>query len=96
MKPRETISKRTEAILSLFTTGSYSTSEIADALGVSQPTVYNYLKRLGLQTNHLPKRYRAAFKFEFSGKERSLIRQLAAEGLYVSQIAVALSRTIGQ
>ncbi len=87
--------QRTAEILRLYNTRQYSTSEIADQLGVSQPTVYNQLKRLRLGTSELPRRYRAPYKAEFTEVEKQEIIQLHGEGKFVTEIAVALEKTIG-
>lgn len=86
--------KRTADILRLYNTRLYSTSEIAEQLGVSQPTVYNQLKRLRLSTSELPRRYRAPYKADFNEAEKEMILQLHNKGKFVTDIAVALGRTI--
>src|SRR5260370_22340806 len=68
---------------------------MADQLGVSQPTVYKHLRRLGFNTAALPRRYRAAKKFEFSKKEKLRIIQLAQEGKKITEIALELRKTLG-
>lgn len=87
--------ERNRALLAMYKSGKFSTSEIAEKLEVSGPTVYNHLRRLGLKTTSLPRRHRAAVKFEFSASEKSSIVQLAKEGHKISQIAVQIKRTIG-
>jgi transposase len=82
-------------LLGMYKSGTLSTSEMADKLEVSIPTVYNHLRRLGLKTTSLPRRYRAAIKFEFSATEKRRIVQLAREGHKVSQIALQIKRTTG-
>jgi len=72
-----------------------STGEMANRLGVSQPTVYNHLRRLNLSTGSLPRRYRAARKFEFTKEEKKRIIELREQGKYISEIALTLKRTIG-
>jgi transposase len=82
-------------LIGMYKSNKYSTSEMANVLGVSQPTVYNHLKRLDLSTANLPSRHRAAVKFEFSAAERRKILRLHNEGNYFTDIALALGRTIG-
>lgn len=79
----------------MYKSGKYSTGEMAERLCVSPPTVYDHLRRLGLSTASLPRRYRAAVKFEFSKGERRNIIGWKNEGLYNTDIALKLRRTIG-
>jgi DNA-binding transcriptional ArsR family regulator len=79
----------------MYESGKFCTSEMAEKLEVSIPTVYNHLRRMGLKTTTLPRRHRAAVKFEFSNSEKRQIIELAREGHKVVQIAVKIKRTLG-
>jgi transposase len=81
--------------MKMYESGKLATSEMADQLEVSVPTVYNHLRRLGLSTATLPRRYRAAVKSEFSEKEKQRIVQLAQEGVKLAEMAVQIKRTSG-
>jgi len=71
---------RDRRLLRMYESGKFSTSEMAEKLEASIPTVYNHLRRMGLKTTVLPRRHRAAVKFEFSNSEKRQIIELAREG----------------
>jgi hypothetical protein len=79
----------------MYESGKLSTSEIADKLKVSPPTVYDRLRRLGLSTASLPRRYRAAIKFTFTEGEKVRIIQWKEAGIYNTEVALRLGKTIG-
>ena len=81
-----------QTLIQMYDSRQFSTSEIAGKLGVSAPTVYNQLRRLGLSTTVLKRRYKAGKKFDFSETEKTRIRLLAEEGRKVTEIALALNR----
>ena len=87
--------QRSRVLLRMYRSGRYSTGEMADKLRVSPPTVYDRLRRIGLSTHSLPRRYRAALKFEFSKQETEKIIAWKKQGLYNTDVALKLGRTIG-
>jgi DNA-binding transcriptional ArsR family regulator len=83
-------------ILDYYRDGKYSTGEIAALLSVSQPTVYNHLRRHKLSTKGvLPRRYRGPKKVNFTETQKNLIVKLHNEGKYITDIQVELGSTIG-
>jgi transposase len=85
---------RNRQLLGMYHSKKFSTGEMAEKLQVSQPTVYNHLRRLGLTTSSLPRRYRAPIKIKLSDKEENEIIQLHQCGAYVTEIALKLNRPI--
>ncbi len=88
-------SRRSRKLLRMYKSGQHSTGEMAEKLGVSPPTVYDRLRRIGLSTTSLPRRYKAATKFEFSKKEKEKITGWKNQGVYNTEIALKLGKTIG-
>ena len=87
--------RRNLILLRMYRSGNYSTGEMADESSESPPTVYDRLRRIGLSTRSLPRRYRAAVKFEFSKEETEKIIAWKKQGLYNTDVALKLGRTIG-
>jgi hypothetical protein len=87
--------QRSRLLLRMYESGRFSTGEIAERLRVSPPTVYDRLRRLGLGTSSLPRRYRAAVKCEFTEDETQKIIGWKKEGLYNTNVALRLGKTIG-
>ena len=87
--------ERNRKLLEMYESGTLATSEMARALNVTDATVYNHLRRMGLSTKDLPRRYRAVKKFEFSDQDKLRIIRLAEQGCKVNQIALLLNRSLG-
>lgn len=87
--------QRGRFLLRLYRSGKYSTGEMAEKLGVSPPTIYDRLRRMDLSTRSLPRRYRAGVKVEFSKEETEQIIAWKKQGLYNTDVALKLGRTIG-
>jgi transposase len=87
--------QRNRLLLRMYRSRRYSTGEIAERLLVSPPTVYDRLRRLGFSTSSLPRRYRAAAKVKFSEGETQKIIEFKRQGLYNTDVALKLGRTIG-
>jgi transposase len=85
--------ERQRRLETLYRSQRYSVLEIANELGVSHPTVYNHLRRLGWQTKILPRRHKGPGKIYFTNDEKERIVAWKQDGMFSTTIAIKLRKS---